>query len=128
MKKIALITFALFLMNSCKKDEQNNHNTTEVSQADSKEIGLVQEPIILVNDKGEEITMIYFAEGDMVAVKIQKKGEEEQSLSAKTVNEKGNPVFTNEKYMWEGSSEGKNGKLTDINGKVEQYTEISTDK
>lgn len=125
MKKIALITFALFLMNSCKKEEQNNQNTTEVSQTDSKEISLVQEPVKLVNEKGEELTITYFAEGDMVAVKIKKQDEEEQNLSAKTVNGKGNPIFTNDKYMWESSAEGKGGKLSDINGTVTEYMEIS---
>lgn len=118
MKNLFLLSCILFVMNSCTKNE-----TAATADADRKsgEVALVQEPLKLKNLKGEEISVTYFSEGDKVAVKIQKAGEEEQKLSAKTVNPSGNPVFTNENYMWEITQEGKAGKLSDKDGNVTEY-------
>lgn len=118
MKNILVAGFALFLMNSCTKTEANSASTENKKSA---EIGLVQKPLILKSATGEEISVTYFSEGDAVAVKIQKAGEEEQKLSAKTVNPSGNPIFTNEKFMWELTHEGQAGKLSDKDGNVTEY-------
>ena len=118
MRKILAAGFALLLMNSCTKTESSSASTEKET---STEIGLVQEPLTLKSPKGEEILVTYFSEGDEVAVKIQKKGEEEQKLSAKTVNPSGNPIFTNEEYMWELTQEGQAGKLSDKDGNVTEY-------
>ena len=118
MKHILLIFGALFLINACTKTD-----TSSAKPMDSKssEVALVQEPLKLKSLKGEEISVTYFSEGDAVAVKIQKAGEEEQKLSAKTVNPSGNPVFTNDKYMWEITQEGQAGKLSDKDGNITEY-------
>lgn len=118
MKNILLIFGALFLMTSCSKTESNTAATTDNK---SSEVGLVQEPLKLKSLKGEEISVTYFSEGDAVAVKIQKAGEQEHKLSAKTVNPSGNPIFTNDSYMWEITQEGQAGKLSDKDGNVTEY-------
>ncbi len=118
MKNILVAGFALLLMNSCTKTETNSASTENEK---STEIGLVQKPLTLKSPTGEEISVTYFSEGDVVAVKIQKAGEEEQKLSAKTVNPSGNPIFTNEEYMWELTQEGQAGKLSDKDGNVTEY-------
>lgn len=118
MRKIIAVSFVLLLMNSCTKAETSSVSTENEK---STEIGLVQKPLTLKSPTGEEISVTYFSEGDMVAVKIQKAGEEEQKLSAKTVNPSGNPIFTNEEYMWEFTQEGQAGKLSDKDGNVTEY-------
>ena len=118
MKNILVAGFALLLMNSCTKTETNSASTENEK---STEIGLVQKPLTLKSPTGEEISVTYFSEGDVVAVKIQKAGEEEQKLSAKTVNPSGNPIFTNEEFMWELTQEGQAGKLSDKDGNVTEY-------
>ena len=74
MKKLAILIFGLFLLNSCKKEAQTQ---TETSAPNSKEVSLVQDAVKLKNDKGEEISVTYFAEGSEVAVKLQKTGAKE---------------------------------------------------
>ena len=118
MKNILVAGFALLLINKKTKAETNSVSTENEK---STEIGLVQEPLTLKSPKGEEISVTYFSEGDEVAVKIQKTGEKEQKLSAKTVNPSGNPIFTNEEYMWELTQEGQAGKLSDKDGNVTEY-------
>ena len=118
MRKIIAASFVLLLMNSCSKTESNSASTENEK---STEIGLVQKPLTLKSPTGEEISVTYFSEGDVVAVKIQKAGEEEQKLSAKTVSPSGNPIFTNEEYMWELTQEGQAGKLSDKDGNVTEY-------
>ncbi len=73
MKNILVAGFALLLMNSCSKTESNSAST-QIEK--STEIGLVQKPLTLKSPTGEEISVTYFSEGDVVAVKIQKAGEE----------------------------------------------------
>lgn len=118
MKNILLVGFALFLVTSCTKEEKNSSSATNT---ESVEIAQVQEPLKLKNLKGEEIAVTYFSEGDVVAVKIQKVGEAEQKLSAKTVNPSGNPIFANDNYMWELTQDGQAGKLSDKAGNVSEY-------
>ncbi|KMQ72016.1 hypothetical protein [Chryseobacterium koreense] len=117
MKKLTLLLAALFFLNACKKESETN----SISDPNSKEVSLVQEVTKLKNDKGEEVSVTYFAEGGVVAVKIQKTGDKEQKLSAKTTNAKGNPIFTNEEVMWEMTQDGKAGKLTDKAGNSSEY-------
>ena len=118
MKKLAILFLGLFLLTSCKKENQVQ---SETSNPNSKEVSLVQDAMKLKNDKGEEIAVTYFAEGAEVAVKLQKNGEAEQKLSAKTTSSNGNPIFTNEELMWEMTQEGKGGRLTDKAGNASEY-------
>ncbi len=119
MKNIALLAFAILTILSC--DKKTESAATETGKSASTEINQVQEPLKIRNDKGEEVTVVYFGEGDEVAVKIQKSGAEEQKLSARTTNGSGNPIFANDDYMWEMTMEGKGGKLTSKYGEVEEY-------
>ncbi|WP_447951633.1 hypothetical protein [Chryseobacterium koreense] len=117
MKKLTLFLVALFFLNACKKQSENK----PITDLNSKEESLVQKASKLKNDQGEEIQVTYFAEGGVVAVKIQKTGDKELKLSAKTTNAKGNPIFTNEEVMWEMTQDGRAGKLTDKEGNSSDY-------
>ncbi len=119
MKNIYVIVCALFLVMSCDKKDQSAENSVKTEK--STEVSQVQEPMKLKNDKGEEISATYFAEGDQVALKIQKQGEAEQKLTGKTSSPNGNPIFSNENYMWEITQEGKGGKLTSKSGESSEY-------
>ena len=119
MRNLCFAMLALFLLSSCEKNEKTD--TIEVSTGAYKEPSQEQEPMKIKNESGEELTVTYFAEGDMIAVKIEKPGEAAQKLSAKTTNAAGNPIFTNENYMWELTEEGKGGKLSDKEGKSSEY-------
>lgn len=84
---------------------------------------MVQETSRLTNGKGEVIGVTYFAQGDDIAVKIEQDGKPEEILIAKKINTKGEPVFANEKMMWEGAL-GSGGKTTDGQGNSTEYREI----
>lgn len=116
MRNFFFATLSVFLMASCSKtDEKTGETTTEVSS------GLVQSPIVLKSAAGEELSVTYYSEGDLVAVKVQKAGEAEEKLLAKTVNHAGNPIFSNDNYMWEITNDGQGGKLSDKAGKAVDY-------
>ncbi len=119
MKNIITALLAITLVASCEKKE--NTVTAIEDSTESTEISQVQEPLKLKSGSGEEISVVYFAEGDAVGVKIQKTGEEEHHLSAKTTSANGNPIFANDVYMWEITQEGKGGRLTDKDGKSVEY-------
>lgn len=122
MKKFVISTLVLFIVASCVKDQTTTANTTD-SQKDPNEVSLVQKPIKLKNSQGEEISVTYFANGEEVAVKIERNGIPADELTAKTISAKGDPVFTNEKWMWEGAI-GKGGKLSDGEGNSTEYFEV----
>ena len=115
MKNLFLVTLSLLLLASCAKKETKAGETTEVTS------DLVQSPLVLKNAAGEELTATYYSDGDLVAVKVQKTGEAEQKLVAKTVSHAGNPIFSNENYMWEITNDGQGGKLSDKTGKAVEY-------
>ncbi|ROI07998.1 hypothetical protein EGI11_10060 [Chryseobacterium sp. H3056] len=124
MKKLLIIAFALTLVTACQKnDEVTQTSPSSVSSNDSKEESLMQDAVELKNSKGETLKVTYFAQGNDVALKMEKEGEPEQILVAKKISSKGEPVFTNEKWMWEGSI-GEGGKLSDAKGNSMQYLEI----
>lgn len=124
MKKLLIIAFALTLVTACQKnDEVTETSPSSVSSNDSKEESLMQDAVELKNSKGETLKVTYFAQGNDVALKMEKEGEPEQILVAKKISSKGEPVFTNEKWMWEGSI-GEGGKLSDAEGNSMQYLEI----
>ena len=124
MKKLLIIAFALTLVTACQKNDKiAETNRSSVSSDDPKEESLMQEAVELKNSKGETLKETYFAQGNDVAMKMEKEGEAEQILVAKKISSKGEPVFTNEKWMWEGSI-GEGGKLSDAEGNSMQYLEI----
>lgn len=120
MNKGIIGIFVLLMAVSCTKNSETSSNTAD-TDVPNTEVSNEQKPVQLKNDAGEEITITYFAEGDAVAVKLQKAGEAEQKLSAKTVNAAGNPIFSNDTYMWEITQEGQAGKLSDKSGKTVEY-------
>ncbi len=122
MKNLMIFTLGLFLLTACKKEDTTSNAATG-SVKDPNEVSLVQETSKLKNDKGEEIGVTYFAQGENIAVKIEQTGKPEEILIAKKINTKGEPVFANEKMMWEGAL-GSGGKTTDGEGNVTQYREI----
>ncbi|WP_373709139.1 hypothetical protein [Kaistella sp.] len=122
MKNLLIFTLGLFLLTACKK-ENTTSNTTTGSVKDPNEVSLVQETTKLKNDKGEVIGVTYFAQGENIAVRIEQNGKPEEVLIAKKINTKGEPVFANEKMMWEGAL-GSGGKTTDGQGNVTEYREI----
>jgi hypothetical protein len=126
MKNLIIFTLGLFLLTSCKK-ENTTVNSTSDSVKDPNEVSLVQETTQLRNDKGEVIGITYFAQGDDIAVKLEQDGKPEEVLIAKKINTKGEPIFANEKMMWEGAL-GAGGKTTDSAGNVVQYKEIEENK
>lgn len=105
----------LLLFISCKKTEvQNSDNKTQ------QEISLEQKAQVLQNENGESVSVVYFAKGDEVAVKISLNNEEHE-LSAKGVNAKGEPIFTNGIFAWEIMEDGHSGRLTDKKGNAAIY-------
>lgn len=116
MKKIFLGAFAILVLSSCSKSEENNTTKTEVAEQE-----LVQKPLEFKNAAGEAISVTYYSEDDVVAVKIEIAGEGAQNMVAKTVNHSGNPIFTNEEFMWEIVKDGQAGKLSDKSGKTTEY-------
>lgn len=127
MKKLLTFALALFLLTACKKEQGNTTNSTEVSAKDPNEVSLVQESRKLKSDLGDILTVTYFAKGDNIAVKLEQEGKPEETLIAKKINSKGEPIFANEKMMWEGSI-GAGGKMTDGQGNVTMYKEIEETK
>ena len=123
MKKLLTFALALFLVTACTKEQANTTNSTEVSAKDPNEVSLVQDSHKLKNEKGEMVNVTYFAKGENIAVKLEWDGKPEEILIAKKINTKGEPVFANEKMMWEGAL-GTGGKLTDGEGNVSQYKEL----
>ena len=129
MKKLLIFTLGLFLLTACKKEAGNAETTgnTEATSKDPNAVSLVQETRTLENDKGEKMKVTYFAKGENIAVKLEQDGKPEETLIAKKINTKGEPVFANEKMMWEGAF-GAGGKITDAAGNATQYKEMEESK
>ena len=123
MKNVLIFTLGLFLLIGCKKENSENANSGSVK--DPNEVSLVQETTQLKNDKGETMGVTYFAQGENIAVKLEQVGKPEEILIAKKINKKGEPVFANDKMMWEGAL-GAGGKMTDAQGTETMYQEIET--
>ena len=120
MKKFLITAFVLFLVASCTKEQGTSTGPTSISKKDPNEVSLEQTPSKLKNSKGEELTVTYFAKGEQVAVKLEIEGMPEEVLTARTISTKGDPIFANEKYMWEGAMK-QGGKLSDADGNMVEY-------
>lgn len=124
MKKIILaLALSGIALVSCKKAENATETGTISSQVKSHEVSNVQDTKTFKSSKGDILKVTYYAEGADVMVKIQKNNEPEQKLSAKMVSTKGNPVFTNDVYMWEMKEGNVGGKLSDKDGNAMEYVE-----
>lgn len=124
MKKILFgLAIGSITLLSCKKTDAVTESGTTTSQAKSNEVSNVQDTKTFKSSKGDILKVTYYAEGADVMVKIQKNNEPEQKLSAKTVNQKGNAIFTNDQYMWEMKEGNLGGKLSDKDGNAMEYSE-----
>ena len=116
---IILAMFAFLI--SCNKESSTTENSPVISDKNSKEVSLKQEPKTLTNDKGDTIVVTYFAEGIDLAMTLKKNDEEEHKLVAKGTKPKGEPIFTDGFYAWELSDDGISGRLTDKQGNVSVF-------
>lgn len=124
MKKILLgLAIGGITLLSCKKTDAVTEGETTTSQTKPNEVSNVQDTKTFKSSKGDILKVTYYAEGADVMVKIQKNSEPEQKLSAKTVNQKGNAIFTNDNYMWEMKEGNLGGKLSDKDGNAMEYSE-----
>lgn len=124
MKKIILaLALSGIALVSCKKAENATETGTISPQVKSHEVSNVQDTKTFKSSKGDILKVTYYAEGADVMVKIKKNNEPEQKLSAKMVSTKGNPVFTNDVYMWEMKEGNVGGKLSDKDGNAMEYVE-----
>ncbi len=122
MKKLFfLVALSGITLASCTKEE-NKGAQQETTTQEAQESN-VQDTKTLKSNTGETVKVTYFAEGGMVAVKLEKEGQPEQKLTAKTVNAQGNPIFSNEEMMWEMNSSGTGGKLTDKEGNSTTFSD-----
>lgn len=119
MKIRTLLIISLFsLVFSCSKEnktEDASGNNTE-NVAEDKTETLVQPEVVMVSDEGNQVKVIYFAEGNQVAVKITKGNEAQKTFHALGSSEKGNPIFSDGKNKWEITGDGASGILTEENG------------
>lgn len=107
-KSFLILTLMTSLFTACSNPENNKTEHAEST--------LEQEAQLLKCENGSTLTAIYFAEGDMVAVKIKKDQEKEEKLSARGTNQNGDPFFGNSTYTWELLEDGKAGRLTHKDG------------
>ena len=122
MKKLFFfVALSGITLASCTKEE-NKGAQQETTPQEAQESN-VQDTKTLKSSTGETVKVTYFAEGGMVAVKLEKEGQPEQKLTAKTVNAQGNPIFSNEEMMWEMNSSGTGGKLTDKEGNSTTFSD-----
>lgn len=112
-----LILFLIFSLTACQKNEQSNSS----NHKSANEVSLVQNSIELKDNSGKMITVTYFAKGDQVAVRLKIDGKEHE-LVAKGINKNGNPIFTDNEYMWEMGADSHSGKLSDKTNKVTSFT------
>lgn len=117
---LSLVTLMVF---ACQKSEETSK--TESSQVQSENVtspaeNLEQEARIFVNEKGEEISIVYFANGEQVGVKLTINGQT-RVLKANGTNRNGDPVFTDGEYAWEMLSDSMSGRLTDKSLNAVEY-------
>lgn len=110
------IAVSLFLT-ACKKDQNSTEN---ISNTVENTTSLEQKSQTLKSDNGEEISMVYYAEGNEVAVKMTKNNQE-YKLLAKGTDENGNPIFSNQEFAWTLGEDGHQGFLMDKNGNKVKY-------
>lgn len=120
LKFIAIIATSVLVF-SCKKHETSTETATATSVESSPEESLTQDSKTLTNDKGETVTITYFAKGTDVALRLKKGNEPEHELTAKGTSERGNPIFTDDTYMWEMSQDGMGGTLSDRDKNTSVY-------
>lgn len=114
------IGIGLLSLTFCSKSE--NTQAIETPTEKTAEETLVQPEAVLTSTDGKTIKVIYFAEGDAVAVKLTNGQEPQRILHAKGVTESGVPQFTDGEWLWEIAEDGNSGgTLTEKNGEKTVY-------
>lgn len=115
-KNILTILVFTTVVFSCKKNDLSSQTVTPTEN--SHEVSMEQAVKTLTGTNGEKLTLEYFAEGNEVAVKVNKNNEGEHKLNAKGATDRGNPLFSDGEVVWEMNDDGTSGTLTEKNGKV----------
>lgn len=117
--KLMLMVLTSMLI-ACKSEttkiERSEKNESEISTKDDLE----QAPLLLKNKNGEQIKITFFAKDDEIAIKLLIK-DELSTLESKGLNDKGNPIFSDQNYLWELFADMKSGQLTDREGNISLY-------
>lgn len=114
--KSIVILFLITLAFSCEKTESSSI-ATEQKAADDND--LAQAPILMKNSQGEEATVVYFAKGEKVAIKITMNGEE-KIFEARGTSDTGGLIFTDGNDSWE-MLDKLSGKLIEKDGNVVMF-------
>jgi len=126
MKKTFILSVLILLTQfyiSCKSEQKQIEN---VETNDSNPVfneNLEQPPLVLQNKEGIKMEITFFAKEDEVAVKIL-MDEQIWILDSKGLNDKGNPIFSNQNYMWELFPDMKSGQLTDESGNSSVFFQV----
>lgn len=117
--KLMLMVLTSMLI-ACKSEttkiERSEKDESEISTKDDLE----QAPLLLKNKNGEQIKITFFAKDDEIAIKLLIK-DELSTLESKGLNDKGNPIFSDQNYLWELFADMKSGQLTDREGNISLY-------
>ena len=126
MKKTFILLVLILLTQfyiSCKSDQKQIEN---VETNDSNPVfneNLEQPPLVLQNKEGIKMEITFFAKEDEVAVKIL-MDEQIWILDSKGLNDKGNPIFSTQDFMWELFPDMKSGQLTDESGNSSVFFQV----
>lgn len=126
MKKTFILSVLILLTQfyiSCKSEQKQIEN---VETNDSNPVfneNLEQPPLVLQNKEGIKMEITFFAKEDEVAVKIL-MDEQIWILDSKGLNDKGNPVFSTQDFMWELFPDMKSGQLTDESGNSSVFFQV----
>lgn len=117
--KLMLMVLTSMLI-ACKSEttkiERSEKDESEISTKDDLE----QAPLLLKNKNDEQIKITFFAKDDEIAIKLLIK-DELSTLESKGLNDKGNPIFSDQNYLWELFADMKSGQLTDREGNISLY-------
>ena len=126
MKKTFILSVLILLTQfyiSCKSEQKQIEN---VETNDSNPVfneNLEQPPLVLQNKEGIKMEITFFAKEDEVAVKIL-MDEQIWILDSKGLNDKGNPIFSTQNFMWELFPDMKSGQLTDESGNSSVFFQV----
>lgn len=126
MKKTFILSVLILLTQfyiSCKSEQKQIEN---VETNDSNPVfneNLEQPPLVLQNKEGIKMEITFFAKEDEVAVKIL-MDEQIWILDSKGLNDKGNPIFSTQDFMWELFPDMKSGQLTDESGNSSVFFQV----
>ena len=126
MKKTFILSVLILLTQfyiSCESEQKQIEN---VETNDSNPVfneNLEQPPLVLQNKEGIKMEITFFAKEDEVAVKIL-MDEQIWILDSKGLNDKGNPIFSTQDFMWELFPDMKSGQLTDESGNSSVFFQV----